>query len=436
MTSTATPTIFRAEALDARGRIEALPSALHVTSGWTRGTLAGLALTFGLALAASAYVVVPIQISGNGVIADRSGHLQTSASAAASGYVAAILVKPGDRVTKGQPLARLSLPEQSITLRKFRDALEGLERDDKAMSALADIDRQSEASTQTARVNNIERQIASLEHRLAWLKERESAEAELLKRGISTETRAITARIAVQDAAALRDQQVFERSSLQTTKLEAESRREREQLARKLRINQAQLELASAQQTLGSLDLLASPIDGIVSELIAEPGAPVIPGQPLVILTAERSSGETALEAMVFVPIATGKQISPGDRVFLSPASLRENEHDRLLGSVREVSTSVSSRSVLTAMLGSDQLTDLTVKQGPVFKVIVDLQPNPSNPSGFTWTSKKGPSAQLTRGTPLAAKITVEHTRLLSLALPALRAVFFRQDSDWVGQVK
>jgi hypothetical protein len=59
MADSTTLSMFRSEALDARGRIEALPTTMHVTDSWTRAVIGGVALTICAALVASTQVVVP-----------------------------------------------------------------------------------------------------------------------------------------------------------------------------------------------------------------------------------------------------------------------------------------------------------------------------------------------------------------------------------------
>ncbi|WP_408982773.1 biotin/lipoyl-binding protein [Rhabdaerophilum sp.] len=103
--------MFRKEALEARGRTDALASTIQVTSTGMRSTLVALALVTVGAVAASAYVLVPIQITGNGVLIDHSVHSQASITPSASGLIEALLVRQGEHVVKGQPVARLSLPE-------------------------------------------------------------------------------------------------------------------------------------------------------------------------------------------------------------------------------------------------------------------------------------------------------------------------------------
>ena len=434
MADSTTASMFRSEALDARGRIEALPTTMHVTDSWTRAVIGGVALAVLAALVASTQVMIPIQIPASGVVVDRSGYLLTAVPASAGGFVEALKVRAGDHVVKGQELGRLTLPEQSETITRLRGALEGLKRDDLAMAALAEQDRRSEQAMRDRNAANLDARIASHEQRIGWLQQRQNAEAELLRKGISTETRIIAARIALQEAIAERDQMRFERSSLQSAALEAEARRERERLGRALKIEQAAIDLAAAEANQAVRQVLRAPVDGVVAEVPARVGESVSSGEAIVVVMAQGGSRAEDLEAVLFVPLGAGKRVSQGDRVLIAPASLPQGEHDRLLGRVGTVSSTVTTRDSLRSTLGSEQLAELAAREGPVFRLVVELEKRDGDPSRLAWTSGGGPNLSLTRGTPVSAQITTEHTSLLSLALPALRRLFEPSRSAWTDR--
>lgn len=434
MADSTTASMFRSEALDARGRIEALPTTMHVTDSWTRAVIGGVALAVLAALVASTQVMIPIQIPASGVVVDRSGYLLTAVPASAGGFVEALKVRAGDHVVKGQELGRLTLPEQSETITRLRGALEGLKRDDLAMAALAEQDRRSEQAVRDRNAANLDARIASHEQRIGWLQQRQNAEAELLRKGISTETRIIAARIALQEAIAERDQMRFERSSLQSAALEAEARRERERLGRALKIEQAAIDLAAAEANQAVRQVLRAPVDGVVAEVPARVGESVSSGEAIVVVMAQGGSRAEDLEAVLFVPLGAGKRVSQGDRVLIAPASLPQGEHDRLLGRVGTVSSTVTTRDSLRSTLGSEQLAELAAREGPVFRLVVELEKRDGDPSLLAWTSGGGPNLSLTRGTPVSAQITTEHTSLLSLALPALRRLFEPSRSAWTDR--
>jgi len=119
--------------------------------------------------------------------------------------------------------------------------------------------------------------------------------------------------------------------------------------------------------------------------------------------------------------------------VLLAPALLHENQHFRILARVKQVSGTASSRDSVQAASGNERLAELVTRNGPVFQVIVELERDPRNLSGLSWTSGGEGRAVFTRGTPVDARITVEHASLISLALPALRGIAFREPPGWAG---
>lgn len=422
---------FRGEALDARGRVETLPSAMRVTTTWTRAVVLGLAAVTLTAVVASALVVVPVQISGGGVLIDRSGVLLSSVVSPSAGYVEEFSVKPGDRVEKGQTIAKLSLPEQATSIRKLRSVVAGFETDSAAMEGLADQERREETAIRARRGESIERQIADLERRLGWLKEQQAAADGLLRGGLTTQARAVDTRVSVQNAMFQIDQLRTERVQVEQSALEADIRRERERRARGLRLDQARLELAAAESNLAAENTLRAHVSGRVTDLLMEIGAPLTMGQPIAVVAADEQDRPDELEAILFVPQSAGKQITAGAAVLLAPSSLKTREHDRLRGRVSSVSGTIATKSSILKVLGSEQLYDLVARQGPVFAIVVSLERDRSKPSQFAWTSGHAPDAPLTRGTPVSGRIAVEHVPLLGLALPALRGVLLRERSSW-----
>jgi len=50
---------------------------------------------------------------------------------------------------------------------------------------------------------------------------------------------------------------------------------------------------------------------------------------------------------------------------------------------------------------------------------------------GYLWTSANASTVRLTPGTPLNAHVTVEHTPLLALAIPALKRFIGLTTEGW-----
>jgi HlyD family secretion protein len=61
------------------------------------------------------------------------------------------------------------------------------------------------------------------------------------------------------------------------------------------------------------------------------------------------------------------------------------------------------------------------MQQGPPIQVNVALSRDPATPTGYRWSSSRGPSLEISSGTLAAGNIVVRRERPVSLLLPTLR---------------
>ncbi|MBL6430403.1 MAG: biotin/lipoyl-binding protein [Alphaproteobacteria bacterium] len=109
---------FRQEALDAATRVDETQRTMRVSTAVTRLSAAALATALAGVVTWSAFVDVPIHVTGHGVLARSGETLISPVRAASSGYVAEVPVKRGDTVAAGDVLLRLSQPERMAALKK------------------------------------------------------------------------------------------------------------------------------------------------------------------------------------------------------------------------------------------------------------------------------------------------------------------------------
>jgi HlyD family secretion protein len=76
--------------------------------------------------------------------------------------------------------------------------------------------------------------------------------------------------------------------------------------------------------------------------------------------------------------------------------------------------------------LKNQQLVKSLSGGGAPFEVVVELERAPDTPSGFRWSSSRGPDAEFNGGTMAEATITIRRVHLISLAIPALGALLDR----------
>lgn len=419
--------LFRQEALDAQSRIDLLPSMMRVTTGLTRLTLTALAVVMCGSVVWSAYVEVPMKIAGNGIFIDPQGELLKPVRAPMEGVVEAIFVNEGDRVREGQEVARLRLPDRIAALEKTKRNLTVLERQAERTVALQQEEEVNEAKARAARKSALESRIIDLQQRLAWQIEREEAQETLLKKGITSRSRANDAKAASQQVA---DQLAAARSELAALLAETfvqDGRRERERLAIQLQVEQAKSEIIALEKELARGTILTSPLHGAVAELSGDRNGIVTAGQPVLSIMPENFAG--TLDVIAYVPLSEGKRIRVGDTVLVKPSSLPTTEQARIRGVVKDVSEAPVTERALTRVLGNNSLVTQVTKGGAPFSVRIALERETDGRSEYKWTSSNPPDLRLTPGTPVSIKITVERESLLALALPALKKLLGEADA-------
>jgi NHLM bacteriocin system secretion protein len=422
--------VFRAEAIDAKARMDALPGAMQVTDSYTRITLIAIAGATVLSLVASAFVIVPIDVTGQGVLIDQSGELLVPVVTAADGYVAALLAQPGDRIEAGEPVARLRLPEMESTVDRASRHITVLQNELTTFDMLAKVEMQSSSELRNQQHTDADLRIADLELRLASLQERLTSEKALLEKGYSTAARVLQAEIAVQEVF---DQISVARTAqraLGTQAIEEAGTNRRERLSRLVALDQARFDLAMLQLDQLTRQTLISPVGGYVAEIGASQGAFVSNGQSIINLISSEMSEDEQLSALIYVPLAEGKQVEIGGQVLVQPAMNSDSTLDWLRARVTDVSQTPVTHAALQRSLGNDQLASLVTREGPAFAVRVEFERDPVTDAPYVWTSGQDPGVELTRGTPLNAKIVVERRSLLSLALPAIKDMLGINDAD------
>jgi len=160
---------------------------------------------------------------------------------------------------------------------------------------------------------------------------------------------------------------------------------------------------------------IISPYAGRVLELQVIAGGVVERGDALLSLeAAERED----LEAIVYIPAAEGNKIQPGMPVLIAPASVKQEEHGRLLGQVVSVGDFPASRRGMLRVLGSEELLAALMADSATIEVRVALRSDSQTPSGYAWTSVQGPALPLSSGTLCTAWIETSVKRPISLLFP------------------
>jgi HlyD family secretion protein len=418
--------LYRPAALSALKTPDQLGRTLHLVRPARIWTASMLAVLIGGALVASAIVHVPIFIKATGVIISSKGVLEIPVAAQHEGRVVDVLVNEGDVVAPDDVVARIELPELRAEFalaeadrRRIEIELQqvgSLQAEQK--EAVRDLHAQSRAEA--------DRSMGLLSERLSILKEMREGVEKLRDRGYATVDRTMQIRA---DHIDTEERIASKRASLLNMALEERSQTgqfTREMLALQARLAAADQQLARLRQQL-ERELVRSWAYGIVSDVKVSKGDLVRFDTPIVsLLPTDRTftgdrPGASFPAASLFVPASEGKKVRAGMKVMVDPRSVRRDVFGNMTGRVKSVSEVPATMDRMHKMLGNDALARQLSQEGAPFLVQVILDRDRANPSGFAWTSSKGPAFMITTGTIASADIEVERVTLLSLVVPALR---------------
>jgi HlyD family secretion protein len=407
--------IFRKVALERLSSPEQLDQLMQVTDpkGWL--ALCALGALLALALVWGVWGVIPTEATGEGILLRRGGVSDLVAPGA--GQIEEVLVGVGDVIAKGQPVATLRQEQLQRQIADTRTKLTSLQAELRERQGYAVEQERLRARDLTQQRANLERSIATLGKDLSLLRERLADQEELLKDGLVTKQAVVSTE---QELNTKRDQlaaQRLELSGLDLKRLDAAQQLDQELETRERGIREIELEIRELQAKLAENVNIPSPHAGRILEVLVDRGSVVNPGAP--ILSLEVTSEE--LVAVLFVPASAGKRVRPGMEVRLSPSTVKREEFGSMLGKVTRAAEFPATARGMTRLLGNEALVNKLMEAGPLMQIDVALVRDPATPTGYRWSSSRGPDLEISSGTLAAGDVVVKEDRPISLVIPTLR---------------
>ena len=407
--------IFRKVALERLSSPEQLDQMVQVTNpkGWL--ALTGLGALIVAALLWGIWGSIPTEALGQGILIRQGG--VSELVAAANGQVEQVLVGVGDTIQRGQPVARIRQETLNRQIQDSRSKLATLRSEYEQLLRSSDEQKRLRARDLSQQRANLERTIATLEKDLVLLQDRLEAEQKLLEDGLVTKQAVVTTQ---QSLNAKRDELAghrLELNGLELKRLQADQQLDQQLEARQASIRDLDLELRELNARLTENVSVVSPFSGRVLEVLADRGDVVAPGS--AILSVEVVSED--LLAVLFVPASSGKRVQPGMTVRVSPTTIKREEYGSILGKVTWVAEFPSTSRGMTRLLGNEALVTGLMGAGPPIQVNVALTRDPSTPTGFRWSSSRGPNLKISSGTLAVGNVIVREDRPISLLIPTIR---------------
>ena len=410
--------IFRKVALDRLSSPDQLDQLLPVTDrrGWL--ALLAFALAISATVAWSLVGSIPLTVRGSGILVGAGGVSEVALPT--GGQILKLEVGVGDQVEKGQVVARVSQFELETKLEQEKTALEHLVEQDAEMRAHAaqDVPLQKEQLEKQRRA--ILKAIESATKLKRDMTEKIVSQTQLVEEGLLLKAILLETRQRRDGAIERIKESHSQLAEIAVRESELENRRIEQDSAIARRITEARVLVEDLERELKKKASVVSAHAGRVLEVLAESGAVLGTGAPLLTLGGvERSSA--GLEAIIFVPSVFGKQIKPGMSVLVAPSTVKQEEFGMILANVTAVSEFPATAEGMRRILKNDKLVASLSGQDAPYEVRMELVSDPTTTSKYRWSSSKGPPIPIENGTLAMANIAVKRRRPVELVIPLLK---------------
>ncbi|MEM7482091.1 MAG: NHLP bacteriocin system secretion protein [Acidobacteriota bacterium] len=407
--------IFRKVALERLSSPEQLDQLLQVTTprGWL--ALAALGALIVSALVWGVFGSLPTEAPGSGILLRRGGVSDVVSNV--SGQVEEVRVRVGDTLEQGQVVATV---RQEALERRIDETVAKLQARQQELDDMMGFTAEQERLQTRNRAQErrkLERTLETLDTDIALLQERIAAQEDLLTDGLITKQDLVASQ---QDLNNLQDRVAstrLELASLDLTRLEKEQVSEQQIEQQRTEVRDLEFEIADLRAQLQEDSQVLSPVAGRVLELIVDPGDVISPGKALLSM---EMLGEKVI-AILFVPASDGKKIKPGMEAQVSPSTVKREEFGYMLGQVSWVAEFPSTRRGMIRLLANDDLVTGMMADGPPIQVEVELERDASTPTGFRWSSSRGPELEITSGTLAAGSVVIERNQPIHLVIPTVK---------------
>lgn len=407
--------LFRKTALERLSSPEQLDQIMQVTSPRSWLALFALGSVIVTTLFWSVFGTIPTKVNGKGIII-RAGGVYEVVSLGA-GRVTEMDVQAGDRVEKGQIVARVAQPDLLDEISKAKAELTELQVQHSLLSDYVSKEIKYESDLQQHRRARAEQTIRESEIRLKWFEERIKSEEELYKTGVIIEKQLLETK---DDYSHEKDQLAAAQSELKeisVKELALRNQAEQDLSASRLKITDAERKIKILENQLELTSRVTSEASGRVLEILTDVGQLMTVGAPVLSL----ESSDATLQALLYVPPTEGKKIEAGMEAQISPSTVRKEEFGFIVGKVQSISSFPATTQGMMRVLGNDGLVETLSATGAPFQVYAELIPDSDTESGYRWSSGTGPQLQIFSGTLCTGNVTVAKQRPISLVIPYVK---------------
>lgn len=207
---------------------------------------------------------------------------------------------------------------------------------------------------------------------------------------------------------------------LETNKLSAEASARENVYNVRMDLESARAKLNALQTQLAQSAAIVSTLAGRVVGINAAHGQDVTAGTRVIDI---EDTGRP-MSAVLFFPAGQGKRIRDGMTAQISPDTTPVDQYGFILGIVDSVAAVPATPGGMLSLLSNESLVSSLSATGPQLKVLATLETDPSDPSGFRWSSSAGPVLPIPAGTLASARVIVTEQPPITLVVPLLKKLF------------
>ncbi|MBU6458754.1 MAG: NHLP bacteriocin system secretion protein, partial [Bradyrhizobium sp.] len=259
--------------------------------------------------------------------------------------------------------------------------------------------------------------IKATEQRIEYLTSDVKTLEDLLAKGYTTRRNLEDRRHELADAQQRKEDTQNEILKLRSQKMDLETQRDHDIEQSQFALNEARRQMDSTAEMLSQNTQVMSPIEGRVLEIKTSAGSVLAVGTPVVVIESEGSK----LDALVYIPAQSGKDVKPGMEVRVEPSTVKREEFGTMIGTVVTVSEFPITPQGMAAVLHNDNLVTRFGHDGPSYAATIRLEQDAGTVSGYRWAVGQGPALRLTSGTLVRAEITTRKQRPIDMVVPIMK---------------
>lgn len=361
---------------------------------------------------------VPTTVSGEGILL-RGGRI-ANVVALGTGKVATLDVAVGERVKAAQVVGTITQPTLEAQIEGQQATVAKLQANYDTVKAEQTRGLQEQLVFLAKQRDSTQASIISYQELVKSLTQIVASQKQLMDKGLIPATSYIQTQSQLSQTQISLLQAENQLKKIDADETSAKISADQAIFAAETQLVQAKSQLADLQTQLEETSKLVASNDGVVIGLVSLPGQAVSTGDAVVSIEALDES----MKALVYLTSKLGKQVQPGMMMQVSPGTAEVYDYGYIIARVTAVSDAPATEEGMLALLGNQRLVESFTEKGAPIAVEADLEIDDDTPSGFRWSSSKGPPFQIRSGTLCSARVITQEQRPITLVIPLLKELF------------